>query len=65
MSNLAGTLWHCDERREAIELMTRTVEASTAKLGGEHPTTRRRMDSLTQMRAMLAASPHATESTTP
>ena len=65
MNNLAITLWQGGERAEAIELLTRTLDATIAMLGADHPSARNRIESLAQMRAMLAASPHAPESTTP
>ena len=55
MSNLAITLWHCDERRDAVELMTRTVVACTSKLGAHHPDTFERVNTLAQMRAAFDA----------
>ena len=51
MNNLAGTLWHCSERIEAIELISRAVEACVTKLGGDHPNTRACMNTLARMRA--------------
>ena len=63
MNNLAITLWRCDERREAIELMTRTVVTCTAKLGADHPNTRQMMKSLAQMRAAFDDSPDPTTDT--
>ena len=56
MHYLAITLWRCDERSEAIQLMTRIIDAYTAKLGIDHPTTRERMNDLAQMRATFDAS---------
>ena len=53
MNNLATTLWYCDERREAIELMTRTVYTCTVKLGADHPDTRARINTVAQMRAAV------------
>ena len=53
INNLAITLWRCDERREAIELMTRTVDTCTVKFGADHPTSRKMMDALAQMRAAV------------
>lgn len=55
MSNIAITLWHCEKRRYAVELLTRTGVACTSKLGGHHPDTFERVNILAQMRAAFDA----------